>query len=170
MKNKLSLLAAAVLVSACATNPPPPPAPAGPSSTELRLTAIGDNTQRLLTQLVSLEQSRQAMSEPPKSIVEQLPADHPLMRKVTLTWRGDARVVLERLASQANLSVGFKGVSGTAPMVVVDFNNKPLAAVLENIGMQMGGVADLAYVDGEVPLIELRYRGQANASVAGGAK
>lgn len=168
VNNKHSLLAAAVaasLLSACAT-PLPPPVEAKPSPTELRLIAMGEKVQTLLTQLNSLEQSRQAMAEPPKSIAEQLPSDHPLMRPVTLTWRGDARIVLSRLVAQADLTFGTKGVSGTVPTVKVDVKDKPLATVLENVGMQIGGVADLAYVEGAVPMVEMRYRGKGNETAA----
>lgn len=168
MNHKLSLIAAvaATLASACATPLPPPPVKVEPTPTELRLVAMGANVQTLLMQLNSLEQSRQAMAEPPKSVAEQLPADHALMRPVSLTWRGDARVVLERLAKQANLSFGTKGVSGTVPMVKVDVKGQPLAGVLENVGMQVGGVADLVFVEGPVPMIEMRYRGKGNDTAA----
>ncbi len=162
----LSVAAIAVLLTACATtNTPPPPEMAKPTPIDVRLGEMSADVRAMLIQLNSLEQSRQRMAAPPKSIAEELPADHILMRRVSLTMRGEAVAAIQRVATQVGMSSAVIGVSPVQSLVFIDAVNEPLARVLEDIGMQLGNVAEIAYVERDNS-IELRYKGAADKMIS----
>lgn len=156
----IAMLVAALSITACATTAPPvQQVEPGPSAIDLRIDAMAQNVTRVLTELSALEQSRQNLPAPPQSAAENLPADHPLMTPVTLAWSGDARHALARLGHQAGIAVSVEGISPVMPLVKIDVQAAPLARVLENVGMQVGRVADIRYNESE-KLLVLAFRQQ----------
>lgn len=161
-RTTLAFSALVTLLAGCASNPAPPPAPAGPTEFEQRLSRMSADVRGLLTQLNTLEHSRQQLSASPKPVHQDLPQDHTLRRPVTLTWKGDVRVVLSRLAEQADLKFATLGTTPVTLIVGIDVHGAELGAVLERVATQIGGVADIVFVEdkgGAQGAIELRYRG-----------
>lgn len=122
----------------------------------VRIAQSSEQIERLLSEMVMIERSRTGAGDfkPPSEV---LPADDPLQKRSTLIWTGDARIVVKRIADMAGLELTISGKSPTTLMVSLDAQDRPLANILESVGVQLGANADLVYkrADG---LIELRYR------------
>ena len=149
-------------LSGCATEIGPVQTEVQASAIDMQLDQMTRRVETLLGQLTALEQNRQRLPAPLPSVVETLPKDHPLMRPVSLTWQGDGVAAVRRVAAQAGLLTAVVGQSVVMPNVAISANNEPLAKVLDDLSVKMGGrLVELAYIDGE-NLIEIRFLGSAN--------
>lgn len=157
---RLSILAAllpAVLLGCASTTPKQSETDAAPvSKVDQRINKSAENVERLLTELVMLERSRAGGAEF-KSPSEVLPADDPLQKRASLVWKGDVRIVVQRLAGLAGLGFAVVGKSPTTLVAQVEARDRPLANILESVGTQIGENADLVYRRSE-GVIELRFR------------
>ncbi len=158
------VIASAVVaaLAGCATGHGSVQTEAQASAIDMQLDQMTRRVETLLGQLTALEQNRQRLPTPPQSVAETLPKDHPLMHPVSLIWQGNGVTAVQRVASQAGVRTAVVGQSVVMPNVVINARNEPLAKVLEDLSVKMGGrLVELAYIDGE-NLIEVRFLGAAN--------
>lgn len=97
--------------------------------------------------------SLSAASAPQKEKTDAKPADGNGL--VTISWNGDAKPLVERLAKLKGYRFLVTGKPYMAVPVAIEAKAKPLMDVLADIGAQMGKRADLVLKDG---VLELRYR------------
>tara|TARA_B100000508_G_C11452796_1_gene275045 strand:+ start:442 stop:822 length:381 start_codon:yes stop_codon:yes gene_type:complete len=122
------------------------------------LAEAADKTSEALTTLAAVEQERSpAVAVQP---IHNAPSE--LRRAVTLSWVGPVEQVTKLLADRASYTFLEIGNAPPVPLVVtVDAQNQPVIEVLRNLGLQLGGRADIK-VDGVRKVVELHY-----ASVTG---
>ena len=155
MQKKLLSVLCFLVVTGCATTPPPQETKVDVPMTRLAQTA--EKVEKMLSEMNALERSRQNNPEVLQSLSEQLPADHPLMKRVTATWTGDVRIVLRKLSDQAGIDMAVKGKLPVPLIVSVSGVDVPLVKMLESLGSQLGNSADVDYED-QSHLLVVEYR------------
>ena len=155
MKKTKFLLCVSVLLalSACAKNPPQPQLVAEPDSITLRLAQAADRAANALDTLAAVEQVRTPSDLPP--LAAGAPAE--LRRSVTVNWIGPVEPLAKQLADRASYKFV---ISGNAPetSIIVSMNarNQPVIEALRDVGLQLGGRAELK-VDANLKTVELSY-------------
>lgn len=149
----LPLLVLAAL-SACATPPDDTPQlVASPDRVSLMLAEAADKASTALETLAAVEYAR--TPDVAVSPVDNAPAE--LRRAITVNWVGPAEPILKKLAERASYGFMAIGQPPSVPLVVtIDAENRPVIDVLRDLGLQLGGRADVK-VDGTRGMVELHY-------------
>jgi len=109
------------------------------------------SVQKLMAQLVDAE----------AGVKRQSPANGNLLPSglsytVTISWNGDIERVLSKLAEYAKLDYQVIGRPVTPVLVSIHVQNVPMEEALRQLGIQMGSLGDIVYVQSK-NRIELRY-------------
>lgn len=149
----LPLAFLAVFVTGCAQQLPQPQLVAEPDQVTMRLAQAADRAANALDTLAAIEQVRTPTDLPP--LVASAPPE--LRRSVTINWYGPVEPLVKTLADRA--SYRFL-ITGNAPetgiIVTTKARNQPVIELLRDVGLQLGGRADLR-VDANKKTVELSY-------------
>lgn len=156
--NILSICLLGILLSACSgsvfkNTKSEPQVVSSPNKVSLMLAEAADKTSNALEELAAIEQEKSpAVAVQP---IHNAPSE--LRRAVTLKWVGPAEQVARLLADRASYTFLAIGNAPPVPLVVnVDAANEPVIEVLRDLGLQLGGRADIK-VDSVRKVVELHY-------------
>lgn len=157
MKTALPPLVLATLtLMACSgttVNMKDPQLVASPDRVSAQLAEAADRASNALQTLAAIEQSK----APAAQLARTDNAPIELRRAVTVTWVGPVDKLSKALADRASYSFAVLGDLPPVPVVVnIDVENKPIIDVLRDIGLQLGGRADVR-VDSTRRVVELHY-------------
>ena len=141
----VSALTTAVLLGACATPPPPPPPPPkDPVASQIDVLMSAPAPSPLIR----------------RNLGPETPVPKPIYTpSVTLSYLGDARILLDEAARANGMTFAVSGPQPHLPIFVqVHVKDVPMEAFLENVALQLSQRADLHFRKGRKTL-ELRYRG-----------
>uniref|UniRef100_UPI003F49736B DotD/TraH family lipoprotein n=1 Tax=Cupriavidus taiwanensis TaxID=164546 RepID=UPI003F49736B len=143
-RSHMLLLPVAACLAACAT----PPAPVDETARMLdsKLTA---SAQKIDAMLVDIARAGALTSPAKKPSKVEINGD-----LVTVIWHGDAPDVIKKMAEAKGLTFDIKGRRVPSP-VAIEAVNTPFVAVLENIGVQLGGRGDVVL---RQQSLEVHYR------------
>jgi defect-in-organelle-trafficking protein DotD len=153
-----SILATCLLVTACSgslfqNTKREPQVVSSPDKVSLMLAEAADKASNALETLAAVEQEK----SPAVAVQPIHNAPPELRRSVTLTWAGPAEQVARLLSDRASYTFLIIGNAPPVPLVVnVDVQNQPVIEVLRDLGLQLGGRADIK-VDGARKVVELHY-------------
>lgn len=122
------------------------------------LVTDAEEIRNLLRELTHLERSRQLVPQISKDPAAGLNSEDPLAQRVTIEWRGEASLVLKRVADVAGWRFARVGSAPFSAEVRVKAVQTPLINVLEDVGMQLGNQADIV-INKSSKTIELKVRG-----------
>lgn len=148
------ILAATLLgLSACGTHQPMPQLVAESDNVTLRLAQAADRAANALDTLAAIQQTRTPVELPP--LAANAPPE--LRRSITVNWMGPVEPLAKTLADRA----GYKLLTtGNAPenaiIVTINVRNQPVIETLRDVGLQLGGRAQLK-VDAGLQIVELSY-------------
>lgn len=129
------------------------------------LARSADRASRAQETLAQVERARTEPA-PPSLDVTGLPAE--LRRPATMTWSGPGAEAARETAGLIGYDFRIVGnAPGSPPMVNVNARDVPVAKILEDIGLQVQGIAQVV-VDANTKRVEFRYVGQ-SPNVRGGA-
>jgi defect-in-organelle-trafficking protein DotD len=144
--------AIALSLGAC-VKPGNPQLVAEPDNVTLRLANAADRAANALDTLASIEQVRTPTDLPP--LAEGAPAE--LRRSITVNWIGPVEPLVKQLADRASYTLNVTGNKPeTAIVVTIDVRNQPVIETLRDVGLQLGGRAELK-VDANLKIVELSY-------------
>jgi defect in organelle trafficking protein DotD len=157
MNNRfLLVLMAALACTACTTSPArmnKPQLVAAPDRVSALLADAADRASNALQNLASVEQYK----SPPANLARIDNAPVELRRAVTVAWVGPVDQIAKTLADRASYRFEILGDTPPVPVVVnLDVENKPVIDVLRDVGLQLGGRANVR-VDSNRRVIELHY-------------
>ncbi|RKP47574.1 hypothetical protein D7S89_15215 [Trinickia fusca] len=110
---------------------------------------LDDSARRIDALLVDISRAGGISAVVPKSGTVLVSGEF-----MTVQWRGDAPEVLRKIAEAKGLQFSVSGRAVPLP-VSIDATNTSFVQVLENIGTQLGGRADVVL---KADALELRYR------------
>lgn len=146
LTQKVIVIAACVgAASGCST---PAPAPIDTTATMLDM-KLNKSAQKIEQMLVDVSRAGALSAAAPKAGRVEVSGD-----AVTVVWHGDAPGVLRKLAEAKGLKFAIMGRSAPIP-VAIEAVNTPFVTVLENIGTQLGGRADVVL---KSDALEIHYR------------
>ena len=126
---------------------------AAPDRVSAQLADAADKASNALQTLAAIEQAK----SPPAALARTDNAPVELRRAVTVEWIGPVDQLTRTLADRASYSFDILGDVPPAPVVVnIDVENKPIIDVLRDVGLQLGGRADIR-VDAVRRVVELHY-------------
>ncbi len=131
-------------LAACVTQP----APVDPTGRMLD-TQLNDSAHKIDTLLGEISRAGGISAVAPKAGTVVVSGDF-----VTVEWQGDAPEVLRKIADAKGLRFAVMGRAVPAP-VSINATNTSFVQVLENIGTQLGGRADVVL---KTDSLELHYR------------
>jgi defect in organelle trafficking protein DotD len=141
------------LLTACDRSPGMMPMVAAPDTVTLRLAEASERAANALDNIARVEQTR----NPPPAANDFAGAPPNLVQPITLTWTGPIETIVKILSERIGYSYMTVGNRPPVPVVVtIDVYEKPLVAVLQDVGFQATNRVDLV-LDGERQIIELRY-------------
>ena len=148
-----SVLAAACSGSVFSPTPREPQVVSSPDKVSLMLAEAADKASNALEALAAVEQER----SPAVAVQPIHNAPPELRRAITLTWVGPADQITKLIADRASYTFLAIGNAPPVPLVVnVDVQNRPVVEVLRDLGLQLGGRADIK-VDATRQVVELHY-------------
>lgn len=160
--NIITIIAAVLLVSGCAgyKAKPVPQLVAEPNSVDLMIADAADRATKALETLAAMEHTKN-----PTDVVATVPnAPQELRRALTFDWSGPAEPLVQELARKAGYDYGIIGSKPPLPILInIRAVNKPLINILRDVGLQMGGRADLK-VDAQMRRIEIHYADTVNGA------
>lgn len=149
----LFIAAFAVFIAGCANNDPKPQLVVEPENVTMRLAQAADRATNALDTLAAIEQVRTPTDLPP--LAAGAPPE--LRRSVTVNWIGPAAPIAKQLADRASYRFDVTGNTPEVPVIVnLNVRNQPLIESLRDLGLQLGGRAELK-VDANLRVIELSY-------------
>jgi defect in organelle trafficking protein DotD len=148
---------AALVLSGCANAwHHPDEAPqlvAAPDRVSAQLADAADKASNALQTLAAIEQRRTPAADLAR--IDNAPVE--LRRAVTVSWIGPVDKITKTLADRSSYTFAVLGDVPPVPVVVnVAVENTPIIDVLRDIGLQLGGRADVR-VDSVHRVIELHY-------------
>ena len=158
MMLKMTLLSLISLtLAACATGQSvpmqDPQVVASPDRVSAMLADAADKASNALQTLAAVEQAK----SPPADLARLDNAPIELRRAVTVSWVGPVDKITKTLADRASYTFDTYGDVPPVPIVVnIDVENKPIIDVLRDIGLQLGGRANIR-VDSNRRAVELHY-------------
>lgn len=159
MKLSLSFLAmiTAGLVGLTACSPASkvdhPQMVAAPDRVSALLADAADRASNALQTLAAVEQAK----SPPANLARTENAPPELRRAVTVNWVGPVDTIAKTLAERASYKFEVMGDVPPVPVVVnLDVENKQVIDVFRDIGLQLGGRANIR-VDSNRRTVELHY-------------
>ena len=145
-RGAVTLLGAAALgavLAGCTLRVPESPAavvPRGPDPAELRLVEAAERAERALASLARALPAPDRSSAMPD--LDSVPAA--LRRPVTLDWAGPLEGLARALAERAGWRFLVAGRPPARPLIVsVEAEDRPLIAVLRDVGLRAGAAATL---------------------------
>lgn len=151
---RLFIVSFACGLAACG-NPPKPQLVVEPENVTMRLAQAADRASNALDTLASIEQVRTPTDLPP--LAASAPAE--LRRSVTVNWIGPIEPIAKQLADRASYRFDVTGNVPETPVIVsMNVRNQPVIEGLRDLGLQLGGRAELK-VDANLHRIELHYAG-----------
>lgn len=153
--NRILALGCCVALAACSSvmGPKNPQVVAAPDRVSAMLADAADRASNALQTLASVEQAK--TPTPNLARIDNAPPE--LKRAVTVAWVGPVDAITRTLADRASYAFDVFGDMPPVPVVVnVDVENKPIIDILRDIGLQLGGRANLR-VDSNRRVIELHY-------------
>lgn len=140
-------------LAACETHAPKPQLVVEPENVTMRLAQAADRASSALDTLAAIEQVRTPTDLPP--LAASAPPE--LRRSVTVNWIGPAEPMVKQLADRASYRLEVTGNSPELPLIVsLNARNQPVIETLRDIGLQLGGRAELR-VDANLKVIEVSY-------------
>lgn len=137
---------------------------AEPDSVTVMLADAADRATRALETLASVEQARTGV--PRVATIPNAPAE--LKRGVTVEWNGPAESMIQALTTKTGYTYQSFGAQPAVPLVVnVKATNRPAIEVFRDIGLQLGGRANLK-VDANRRVVELFYSPVTGSTLSGG--
>jgi defect in organelle trafficking protein DotD len=150
---KFVLTACILMGLAACTTPADPQLVAEPDNVTLRLAQAADRAANALDSLAAIEQVRTPTDLPP--LADGAPPE--LRRSVTVNWIGAVEPLVKQLADRASYEFTTSGnPPETAIVTSVNVRNQPVIETLRDVGLQLGGRAQLK-VDANLKVIELSY-------------
>jgi defect-in-organelle-trafficking protein DotD len=151
---RLSIVIFACGLTACVgNNQPKPQLVVEPENVTMRLAAAADRASSALDSLAAIEQTRTPTDLPP--LAPSAPPE--LRRSITVNWIGPVEPIAKQLADRASYQFNITGNKPETPVIVsMNVRNQPVIESLRDIGLQLGGRADLK-VDPNLKVIELSY-------------
>jgi defect in organelle trafficking protein DotD len=151
------LIVATLAMAACSStstvNMKDPQLVASPDRVSGMLAEAADKASNALQTLAAIEQAK----APAADLARTDSAPVELRRAVTVAWVGPVDALSKSLADRASYSFTILGDIPPVPVVVnIDVENKPIIDVLRDIGLQLGGRADIR-VDSIRRVVELHY-------------
>lgn len=126
---------------------------AAPDRVSALLADAADKASNALQTLAAVEQAK----SPPANLARIDNAPPELKRAVTVTWVGPVDTIVQTLADRASYKFEVLGDLPPVPVVVnIDAENKQVIDVLRDIGLQLGGRANIR-VDSNRRVVELHY-------------
>lgn len=110
---------------------------------------LNDSARRIDTVLGEIARAGGISTVAPRSGVVLVSGDF-----ITVRWYGDAPEVLRKIAEAKGMKFSVAGKPIASP-IAIDATNMDFVSVLENIGTQLGGRADVVLKSDS---LELRYR------------
>ena len=136
-------------------NQPKPQLVVEPENVTMRLAQAADRASNALDTLASIEQVRTPTDLPP--LAASAPPE--LRRSVTVNWIGPIEPIAKQLADRASYRFDVTGNMPETPVIVsMNVRNQPVIEGLRDLGLQLGGRAELK-VDANLHRIELHYAG-----------
>lgn len=115
-----------------------------------RLNSAARDIQSELEKLSKMKMSYERVE------VREAPEDGPLAKKITLTWSGPLKDVLEVVASRIGFEFRVTGEAPSSPVLVtIDKVEAPAFKVLEDIGWKAG--RHQVSVDADKRIVQLTY-------------
>ncbi|SPA23657.1 TraH conjugal transfer protein (modular protein) [Cupriavidus taiwanensis] len=132
MRSHLLSLSVVTGLAACA-------APSAPIDETARMldSKLAASAQKIDSMLVDIARAGALTSPAKKPSKVEINGD-----LVTVIWHGDAPDVIKKMAEAKGLTFDIKGRRVPSP-VAIEAVNTPFVAVLENIGVQLGGRGDV---------------------------
>lgn len=124
------------------------PAPVDPAALQLDR-QLNDSTRSIDTLLGSIAKAGGISAVAPKTGTVVVQGDF-----ITVRWQGNAAEVLHKIADAKGLHFAEMGRPVPAP-ISIDATNTSFVSVLENIGTQLGGRADVVL---KPDALEIHYR------------
>lgn len=154
---RLFLILSVIPLAACSSGPAvnmkDPQLVASPDRVSGLLANAADKASNALQTLAAIEQQK----SPPAELARTDNAPVELRRAVTVAWIGPVDTVTKALSDRASYGFAILGDLPPVPVVVnLDVENKPIIDVLRDLGLQLGGRADIR-VDSVRRVVELHY-------------
>jgi defect-in-organelle-trafficking protein DotD len=151
---RLSLVIFACSLTACVgNNQPKPQLVVEPENVTMRLAAAADRASSALDSLAAIEQTRTPTDLPP--LAASAPLE--LRRSITVNWIGPIEPIAKQLADRASYQLNITGNKPETPVIVsLNVRNQPVIESLRDLGLQLGGRAELK-VDPNLKVIEVSY-------------
>ena len=150
---KTIFCAGVILSLGACVKPGNPQLVAEPDNVTLRLANAADRAANALDTLASIEQVRTPTDLPP--LAEGAPPE--LRRSITVNWVGPVEPLVKQLADRASYKLNVTGNKPEIAIVVtIDVRNQPVIETLRDVGLQLGGRAELK-VDANQKIVELSY-------------
>jgi hypothetical protein len=140
----IAIAALACGFAGCATQPAPVDA-----TGQMLDTQLNDSAHRIDAMLGEISRAGGISAVVPKTGTVVVAGDF-----VTVEWQGDAPEVLRKIADAKGLKFAVMGRPVPAP-ISINATNTSFVQVLENIGTQLGGRADVVL---KTDALELHYR------------
>lgn len=144
-----------IALAACSSviGPQNPQVVAAPDRVSALLADAADKASNALQTLAAVEQAK--TPTPTLARINNAPPE--LNRAVTVAWVGPVDAITRTLSDRASYAFDVFGDAPPVPVVVnLDVENKPIIDILRDIGLQLGGRANLR-VDSNRRVIELHY-------------
>ena len=126
---------------------------AQPDTVTAMLADSADRVSKSLETLAAVEYAK----TPNVSVAPIGNAPQTLQRAITVNWVGPVDQVTQMLADRASYSFNIIGTPPAVPVIVsIDVENTPVIEVLRDVGLQLGGRADVR-VNGETQSVEIHY-------------
>ncbi len=156
-KYMLPLFLGTLLLSACTTanavKMQDPQVVATPDRVTAMLADAADKASNALQTLAAVEQAKAPSADLAR--IENAPIE--LRRAVTVSWIGPVDNIVKMMADRASYTFDVLGDMPPVPVVVnIDAENRPIVDILRDIGLQLGGRADVR-VDPNRRVVELHY-------------
>jgi defect-in-organelle-trafficking protein DotD len=153
LSTRLLFVVFACGLTACTDNMPKPQLVVEPENVTMRLAAAADKASSALDQLAAIEQNRTPTDLPP--LASSAPPE--LRRSITVNWIGPVEPIAKQLADRASYQFNITGNKPETPVIVsLNVRNQPVIESLRDVGLQLGGRAELK-VDPNLKVIELNY-------------
>jgi defect-in-organelle-trafficking protein DotD len=154
-KHSIVVAVAALVLAACspASRVENPQMVAAPDRVSALLADAADRASNALQTLAAIEQTK----SPPTNLARTENAPVELRRAVTVAWVGPVDAIAKTLADRASYRFMVMGDTPPVPVVVnLDVENKQVIDVFRDIGLQLGGRANIR-VDSNRRVVELHY-------------
>lgn len=155
LAKRFLILVFACGLAACETAMPKPQLVVEPENVTMRLAQAADRASNALDTLAAIEQVRTPTDLPP--LAASAPPE--LRRSVTVNWIGPAEPIAKQLADRASYVLKVTGNVPETPVIVsLNVRNQPVIETMRDLGLQLGGRAELK-VDANLKAVELHYAG-----------